>query len=86
MENGSGGMMGDLVFYGGKYGKSALVLIPRFNNIVCIGAYVGNQQFTVRNVTFNNAVSAGLYMNWHVYVLDPQLHFTHRLLGTGGGL
>ncbi|KAK7692805.1 hypothetical protein QCA50_004439 [Cerrena zonata] len=41
MENGSGGMMGDLVFNGGK-----------------IGAWFGNQQFTVRNVTFNNAQTA----------------------------
>ncbi|KAE9391952.1 exo-beta-1,3-glucanase [Gymnopus androsaceus JB14] len=41
MENGSGGFMGDLVFYGGKFGM-----------------WVGNQQFTVRNVTMNNCQSA----------------------------
>ncbi|KAJ7929217.1 exo-beta-1,3-glucanase [Mycena leptocephala] len=41
MENGSGGFMGDLVFYGGKFGM-----------------WVGNQQFTVRNVIINNAQTA----------------------------
>ncbi|KAF8310395.1 exo-beta-1,3-glucanase [Clavulina sp. PMI_390] len=41
MENGSGGVMTDLVFNGGQYGIS-----------------VGNQQFTVRNITVNNANTA----------------------------
>ncbi|KIK63573.1 glycoside hydrolase family 55 protein [Collybiopsis luxurians FD-317 M1] len=41
MENGSGGLMSDLVFYGGKFGM-----------------WVGNQQFTVRNVTMNNSQTA----------------------------
>ncbi|KAH7317231.1 pectate lyase superfamily protein-domain-containing protein [Rhexocercosporidium sp. MPI-PUGE-AT-0058] len=41
IENGSGGFMNDLVFYGGL---SAAVF--------------GNQQFTVRNLTFYNAVTA----------------------------
>ncbi|KAF5362584.1 hypothetical protein D9757_013312 [Collybiopsis confluens] len=41
MENGSGGLMSDLVFYGGKFAM-----------------WVGNQQFTVRNVTMNNSQSA----------------------------
>ncbi|EPT06075.1 hypothetical protein FOMPIDRAFT_68535 [Fomitopsis schrenkii] len=47
MENGSGGMMGDLVFNGGKYGM-----------------WTGNQQFTVRNVTINDAQTA-VYMDWN---------------------
>ncbi|TFY54718.1 hypothetical protein EVJ58_g8694 [Rhodofomes roseus] len=47
MENGSGGMMGDLVFNGGKYGM-----------------WLGNQQFTVRNVTLNNCQTA-IYMAWN---------------------
>ncbi|KAF8847257.1 pectin lyase-like protein [Acephala macrosclerotiorum] len=41
IEDGSGGFMNDLVFYGGK-----------------IGAFFGNQQFTVRNLTFFNTVTA----------------------------
>ncbi|KAJ7273182.1 exo-beta-1,3-glucanase, partial [Mycena rebaudengoi] len=41
MENGSGGLMSDLVFNGGKF-----------------GIWVGNQQFTVRNITINNAQTA----------------------------
>lgn len=41
IEGGSGGYMGDLVFYGGRY-----------------GAVFGNQQFTARNLTFYNAVTA----------------------------
>lgn len=41
MEGGSGGYMGDLLFYGGKY-----------------GAQFGNQQFTMRNLTFTNCQTA----------------------------
>lgn len=41
IENGSGGFLTDLVFYGGLY-----------------GANIGNQQFTMRNLTFYNAVTA----------------------------
>lgn len=41
MEEGSGGMITDLVFYGGKY-----------------GARFGNQQYTMRNLTFYGAVTA----------------------------
>jgi glucan 1,3-beta-glucosidase len=41
VEEGSGGFMTDLTFYGGLYG---------FN--------VGNQQFTTRNLTFHNCVTA----------------------------
>ncbi|KAI1260666.1 glycoside hydrolase family 55 protein [Xylariaceae sp. FL1019] len=41
IEQGSGGFMNDLVFYGGLY-----------------GAVFGNQQFTVRNLTFYDAVTA----------------------------
>ncbi|KZT64335.1 glycoside hydrolase family 55 protein [Daedalea quercina L-15889] len=47
MENGSGGFMGDLEFYGGKFGM-----------------WVGNQQFTVRNVTMNNCETA-VYGMWN---------------------
>ncbi|KAI1118207.1 glycoside hydrolase family 55 protein [Nemania sp. NC0429] len=48
IEDGSGGFMNDLTFYGGKY-----------------GAVFGNQQFTVRNLTFYNAVTAiNQIWNW----------------------
>ncbi|OTB02057.1 glycoside hydrolase family 55 protein [Hypoxylon sp. CI-4A] len=46
IESGSGGILNDLVFYGGLY-----------------GAVFGNQQFTVRNLTINNAVTA-IYQLW----------------------
>ncbi|KAK4157398.1 pectate lyase superfamily protein-domain-containing protein [Chaetomidium leptoderma] len=41
MEEGSGGMMADLIFYGGKY-----------------GAQFGNQQYTMRNLTFYGSDTA----------------------------
>ncbi|EPT02026.1 hypothetical protein FOMPIDRAFT_141879 [Fomitopsis schrenkii] len=47
MENGSGGYMGDMEFYGGKFGM-----------------WVGNQQFTVRNVTMTNCETA-VYGMWN---------------------
>ena len=47
MENGSGGLMVDLVFNGGYY-----------------GAFFGNQQFTTRNLIFNN-VQTAVFMNWN---------------------
>ncbi|TFY57372.1 hypothetical protein EVJ58_g7056 [Rhodofomes roseus] len=47
MENGSGGFMGDMEFYGGKF-----------------GIWVGNQQFTVRNVTMTNCETA-VYGMWN---------------------
>ncbi|KAI0188725.1 glycoside hydrolase family 55 protein [Xylaria flabelliformis] len=48
IEDGSGGFMSDLTFYGGKY-----------------GAVFGNQQFTVRNISFYNAVTAiNQIWNW----------------------
>ncbi|POS83598.1 Pectin lyase-like protein [Erysiphe pulchra] len=47
MDNGSGGFMSDLIFYGGKY-----------------GAFFGNQQFTTRNLIFNNCKTA-IFMNWN---------------------
>ncbi|EGS20359.1 exo-beta-1,3-glucanase-like protein [Thermochaetoides thermophila DSM 1495] len=47
MDNGSGGLMVDLVFNGGRY-----------------GAFFGNQQFTTRNLTFNNCKTA-IFMNWN---------------------
>lgn len=47
MDNGSGGLMVDLVFNGGYY-----------------GAFLGNQQFTTRNLTFNN-VETAVFMNWN---------------------
>lgn len=46
MDNGSGGLMIDLVFNGGNY-----------------GAFLGNQQFTTRNMTFNGCNTA-IYVNW----------------------
>lgn len=46
MDNGSGGLMSDLVFNGGNY-----------------GAFLGNQQFTTRNLTFNGCNTA-IYVNW----------------------
>jgi len=46
MDNGSGGLMTDLVFNGGKY-----------------GAFLGNQQFTTRNLTFNGCNTA-IFLNW----------------------
>jgi hypothetical protein len=47
MDNGSGGLMIDLVFNGGYY-----------------GAFFGNQQFTTRNLTFNDCKTA-IFMNWN---------------------
>lgn len=47
MDNGSGGFMSDLIFYGGKY-----------------GAFFGNQQYTTRNLIFNNCQTA-IFMNWN---------------------
>ncbi|PBK83740.1 exo-beta-1,3-glucanase [Armillaria gallica] len=47
MENGSGGLMSDLEFNGGKYGM-----------------WVGNQQFTVRNVVFNG-VNTAVFASWN---------------------
>ncbi|KAI8955338.1 glycoside hydrolase family 55 protein [Xylaria longipes] len=48
IEDGSGGFMSDLTFYGGKY-----------------GAVFGNQQFTVRNLSFYNVVTAiNQIWNW----------------------
>lgn len=47
MDNGSGGLMVDLTFNGGRY-----------------GAFFGNQQFTTRNLTFNNCKTA-VFMNWN---------------------
>ncbi|KAG7453017.1 exo-beta-1,3-glucanase [Guyanagaster necrorhizus] len=47
MENGSGGLMSDLEFNGGKYGM-----------------WVGNQQFTVRNVVFNG-VNTAIFAIWN---------------------
>ncbi|KAK3367323.1 pectate lyase superfamily protein-domain-containing protein [Lasiosphaeria ovina] len=48
MEEGSGGLMNDLVFYGGEY-----------------GARFGNQQYTMRNLTFYGSRTAILQIwNW----------------------
>jgi hypothetical protein len=47
MENGSGGFMTDLKFFGGKY-----------------GAVFGSQQFTARNLEFNNA-QTGILLIWN---------------------
>lgn len=46
MDNGSGGLMTDLVFNGGNY-----------------GAFLGNQQFTTRNMTFKGCNTA-IFVNW----------------------
>jgi len=45
MEEGSGGLMADLVFYGGQY-----------------GAQFGNQQYTMRNLTFYGSKTAILQL------------------------
>ena len=47
MEDGSGGIVTDLVFEGGLFGM-----------------WVGNQQFTSRNITIRDASVAGIYLNW----------------------
>lgn len=47
MENGSGGFMTDLTFYGGNY-----------------GAFFGSQQFTARNLRFNNCRTA-IFQVWN---------------------
>jgi len=48
MEEGSGGMLSDLIFHGGYY-----------------GAQFGNQQYTMRNLTFDGAKTAILQIwNW----------------------
>jgi hypothetical protein len=33
---------------------------------------MGNQQFTVRNVTFDSAVGAAVQLNWCVYFLSTK--------------
>ncbi|KAK2461102.1 hypothetical protein APHAL10511_006881 [Amanita phalloides] len=55
------------------------------------GMWVGNQQFTVRNITINNALSA-VYMNWNwgwtfqtVFINDCQVGFDLPTGGTRGG-
>ncbi|KAG8900468.1 hypothetical protein FRC00_012760 [Tulasnella sp. 408] len=70
MENGSGGFMSDLTFWGGKF-----------------GIWVGNQQFTVKNIKIRNC-QIGVYMNWNwgwtfqgVDMLDTGIGFEIR---TGG--
>ena len=47
MEDGSGGLISDLVFEGGLFGM-----------------WVGNQQFTSRNITIRNTSVAAIYLNW----------------------
>lgn len=62
MEEGSGGLLNDLVFYGGTY-----------------GCQLGNQQYTMRNLTFFNSNTAILQIwNWawtykSIYVYDCQV-------------
>ncbi|OIW28355.1 pectin lyase-like protein, partial [Coniochaeta ligniaria NRRL 30616] len=46
MENGSGGFLSDLYFYGGNF-----------------GAYLGNQQFTSRNLLFHSCLTA-IQIHW----------------------
>ncbi|KAI9763844.1 MAG: hypothetical protein M1840_009028 [Geoglossum simile] len=70
---GSGGMMNDLVFYGGLRGAS-----------------IGSQQFTMRNITFNNSVTA-IYQLWDwgwtyksIYINNCSIGIDITALGTGG--
>lgn len=71
MDNGSGGMMNDLVFNGGG---------------IC--AFMGNQQFTARNFTFNNCQTA-IYQNWGWVWAYKSLTFNNCVVGLdmtqGGG-
>lgn len=80
MDNGSGGFYSDLIFNGGNYGSKApfksihphltpniylpkrLSICGNADSIVLV--FVGNQQFTTRNLTFNNC-KTGVYMNWN---------------------
>ncbi|TAQ83887.1 hypothetical protein B7494_g7784 [Chlorociboria aeruginascens] len=70
IESGSGGYMGDLVFYGGIK-----------------GAAFGNQQFTVRNLTFYNAVTAiNQLWDWGwTYIGVSVINCTTGLNMTAGG-
>lgn len=71
MEGGSGGYMGDLVFYGGLY-----------------GAQFGNQQFTMRNLTFSNCQTA-IQQLWDWYWVYKDLTIVNCGVGinmTVGGL
>ena len=67
--DGSGGFMGDLVFNGGAYQPQTASTYKPSPQLQCLfagkyGMFVGNQQFTVRNVTFNNAQSA-VFQAWN---------------------
>lgn len=64
----SGGFMGDLVFNGGAISStmSKMTLIHLTGRF---GMWAGNQQFTVRNVTFNNAQSA-IFSHWNWGKID----------------
>ncbi|KJR86111.1 glucan 1,3-beta-glucosidase [Sporothrix schenckii 1099-18] len=73
MEEGSGGLLNDLVFYGGTY-----------------GCQLGNQQYTMRNMTFFNSNTAILQIwNWawtykSIYVYDCQIgiNMTGPIIGS----
>ncbi|CAK7273397.1 hypothetical protein SEPCBS57363_005632, partial [Sporothrix epigloea] len=73
MEEGSGGLLNDLVFYGGTY-----------------GCQLGNQQYTMRNLTFFSAHTAILQIwNWawtyksiHVYDCQIGINMTGPIIGS----
>jgi len=73
MEEGSGGMLSDLVFYGGRY-----------------GAQFGNQQYTMRNLTFFNAETAiqqiwawgFTYKGLHTFNCGVGLDMTGAVIGS----
>jgi glucan 1,3-beta-glucosidase len=73
MEEGSGGFLNDLVFYGGTY-----------------GAQFGNQQYTLRNLTFFNSQTAILqiwnwgftYKNINTYNCSVGINMTGPVIGS----
>jgi glucan 1,3-beta-glucosidase len=75
IEDGSGGFVADLVFYGGFYGLE-----------------VGSQQYTLRNLTFHNAVTAVKQLwNWGwtysgLSINDCQYGLDLSPLGGGGSV
>lgn len=63
MEGGSGGYLGDLVFYGGEY-----------------GAQFGNQQYTMRNLTFTNCQTA-IQQLWDWFWVYKDLNIVNCSVG-----
>jgi hypothetical protein len=60
--------MGDLIFNGGKYvsgiGQVLPIFLLKISHFIRYGVWIGNQQFTVRNITVNNAQTA-IYSQWN---------------------